>query len=163
METRSESGSVHGPPDAHMVESVAIPAPSTRRSVDDAESRAAGAGTSRPRSRSATPPRRTTSAVAAASWIQTRATTMKCRSPTPPRSRITLEGEAAETLQRTEATAQSAAGFADAAMQEARKAMMETASVRKAVEDTLSLHLQASTSLSGQQIAQLARETSAEF
>ena len=48
-------------------------------------------------------------------------------------------------------------------MQEAWKAMLETASVRKAVEDTLSMHLQASTSLSGQQIAPLVRETSAEF
>ena len=68
-----------------------------------------------------------------------------------------------DTLQRTQATTQSAAGYADAAMQEAQKAMLEMASVRKAVEDTLSMHLQASTSLSGQQIAQLACETFAEF
>ena len=88
---------------------------------------------------------------------------MKRRSPTPTRTRITLEGEAVQTLQRTQDTAQSAAGYVDAAMQEARKAMMETVAVRKAVEDALSAHLQTSTTLSGQQIASLAHETSKEF
>ena len=40
---------------------------------------------------------------------------------------------------------------------------METAAVRKTVEDALAAHLQTSTSLSGQQIASLAHETSKEF
>ena len=88
---------------------------------------------------------------------------LKRHSPTPPRGKMTLEGEAASTLQRTQETAQSAAGYVDGAMQEAWKAMLETASVQKAVEDTLSMPVQASTSLSGQQIAQLVCETSAEF
>ena len=88
---------------------------------------------------------------------------MKRRSPTPSRSRVTLTGEAAKTLQHTQDTAQSAAGQADAALQAARKAMLEMAAVRKTVEEALAIHLQTSTSLSGQQIASLAHETSKEF
>ena len=41
--------------------------------------------------------------------------------------------------------------------------MLETAAVRKTVEEALAAHLQTSTSLSGQQIASLAHETSKEF
>jgi hypothetical protein len=74
-----------------------------------------------------------------------------------------LEGEAVNTLQNTQATAYSAASYADVAMQEARRAMLETTSVRKTVKDALAAHLQASTSLSGQQVTKLAQDTSAEF
>ena len=41
--------------------------------------------------------------------------------------------------------------------------MLETAAVRKTVEEALAAHLQTSTSLSGQQIASLAHETSKNF
>ena len=88
---------------------------------------------------------------------------MKRQGPTPPRSRSIFKDAAAHTLQMTQDTAQSVAGYADAAMQEARKVVMETVAVRKAVEEALAAHLQTSTSLSGQQIASLAHETLKEF
>ena len=52
---------------------------------------------------------------------------------------------------------------ADAAMLEARRAMTETAAVRTTVEEALTKHLQASTTLSASQVSQLAHDTSQEL
>ena len=52
---------------------------------------------------------------------------------------------------------------ADAAMLEARRALTETAVVRTTVEEALTQHLQASTSLSALQVSTLAQDTSREL
>ena len=158
-----ESASVSGPLDEHMADSQPTMGHEERSLTQVEGSSVTSAVSEAPRSKSPVPKGRRSPPGAAPSKIPTRTSVMKRRSPTPPRSRITLEGEAAQTLQRTQDTAQSAAGQADAALQAARTAMLETAAVRKTVEDALAAHLQTSTSLSGQQIASLAHETSKEF
>ena len=91
------------------------------------------------------------------------------RNVTPPRTRFSRADAAsalqqtAEMQRQTHQTAQSAVGQADAALQEARKAAMETEAVKKTVQEALSSYFEASTSLSAQQVSKLTQDTYAEF
>ena len=157
------SGSVTGPRDEHMAELQPTMGPQTTPLLQDVGSNVSGTVKEVQRPKSPVPKGRGSPPRTGPSRIPARPTVMKRRSVTLPRSRITLEGEAVQTLQQTQDTAHSAAGQADAALLAAWTAMLETAAVRKTVEDALAAHLRTSTSLSGQQIASLAHETSKEF
>ena len=109
---------------------------------------------------------------AAPSRIPTRASTMKRRSPTPTRTRgsAILSDEASAALQRTEKLQQSthlqtqvASAQADAAMEAAKKAVLETAAVRRTVEAALAAQFQHQTALTTDQVAHLAKETSQQW
>ena len=94
---------------------------------------------------------------------------MKRRSPTPARTRgsAALSDEASAALQRTERLQQStqlqtqvASAQADAAMEAARKAVLDTAEVRRTVEAALAAQFQHQTALTADQVDKLAKETS---
>ena len=135
------SESVTGPRDEHMAESQPALGPEGRQQPQDAGSSAVAHVGEAQRPRSPTPKGRRSPPGSAPLKIPTRTSVMKRRSVTPPCSRITLEGEATQTLQQMQDTAQSAVGQADAALQAARKAMLETTTMRKTVEEALAAHL----------------------
>ena len=94
-----------GSRDEHMAESQPIMGPEGMPVVQDVGSSVSGTVKQVQRPKSPVPKGRGLPPRTGPSRIPARPTVMKRRSVTPPRSRITLEGEAVKTLQQTQATA----------------------------------------------------------
>ena len=95
------SGSIQGPRDEQMGESMPKSGPGGGRLTQDAASSAVGSEARR--SQLLVPRRRDASTSAPPSRIPTRASTMKRRSPTPPRARTRLETQTEAVLQSASA------------------------------------------------------------